>query len=230
MIYNIETLSKSDLFRLIMGIHDHYKIDAIDAGRIIVELGKTELSDQQKRTTKDIANTGYPSGKLWETAIQMNRDKEKDETNEPYGNHLLSGNQKECSDNSADIRLNIVGRVDLESINQRMRPEKKIRLNKVATELNVGIRTIVEFLSKKGHNIEAKPNTKITNQQYDLVLAAFGNERVVKEKSNKKDSIRTGGNRVINIGDNNPKQMSKNAKKKERKRAERRAMMATKDT
>lgn len=107
---------------------------------------------------------------------------------------------------------------------------KNIRLNKVAKELNVGIKTIVEFLGEKGHFVETKPNTRITNQQYDLVLAAFGNERVVKEKSNKKESIRTGENRVVNIGDNNPKPMSKNAKKKERKRAERRAMMATKDT
>lgn len=154
MIYNIETLSKSVLLRLLMGIHNHYQIDGIDDEQIREELDKTETLEREKQIAKDIANTGYLSGKLWEAAIQMNRDKEKDETNEPYGNCLLSGNQKECSDNSADIRLNIVGRVDLESINQRMRPEKKIRLIKVATELNVGIRTIVEFLSKKGHNIK----------------------------------------------------------------------------
>ena len=230
MIYNIETLSKSVLLRLIMGIHEHYQIDGIDDDRIREELYKTETLERGKQIAKDIATIGYSSGKLWEAPTQIIGNKDKDETKEPSDNNHLSGGQEECHDNSSDIHLSSVGRIDLESINQRMRPEKKIRLNKVATELNVGIRTIVEFLSKKGHNIEAKPNTKITNQQYDLVLAAFGNERVVKEKSNKKDSIRTGGNRVINIGDNNLKQMSKNAKKKERKRAERRAMMATKDT
>lgn len=250
MIYNIETLSKSVLLRLIMGIHEHYQIDGIDDDRIREELYKTETLERGKQIAKDIATIGYSSGKLWEAPTQIIGNKDKDETKEPSDNNPLSGGQEECPDNSSDIHLSIVGRIDLESINQRMRPEKKknIRLNKVATELNVGIKTIVEFLAQKGQFVEAKPNTKITTQQYNLVLVAFGNERVVKEKSIQKESIRTGGNRVIlatkNIdnkydannkkeqvednGDNNPKPMSKNARKKERRRAERRAMMATK--
>ena len=245
MIYNIETLSKSILLRLIMGIHEHYQIDGIDDDRIREELYKTETLERGKQIAKDIAAIGYSSGKLWEAPTQIIGNKDKDETKEPSDNNPLSGGQKECQDNSSDIHLSSVGRIDLESINQRMRPEKKknITLNKVATELNVGIKTIVEFLAQKGQFVEAKPNTKITAQQYNLVLVAFGNERVVKEKSIQKESIRTGGNRVIlatikNIannkieqvednGDNNPRPTSKNAKKKERKRAERRAMIAT---
>lgn len=244
MIYNIETLSKGVLLRLIMGIHEHYQIDGIDDDRIREELYKTETLERGKQIAKDIATIGYSSGKLWEAPTQIIGNKDKDETKEPSDNNPLSGGQEECQDNSSDIHLSIVGRIDLESINQRMRPEKKknIRLNKVATELNVGIKTIVEFLAQKGQFVEAKPNTRITTQQYNLVLVAFGNERVVKEKSIQKESIRTGGNRVIlatikNIannkieqvednGDNNPRPMSKNAKKKERKRAERRAMIA----
>jgi hypothetical protein len=35
------------------------------------------------------------------------------------------------------------------------------RLSKVAKELNVGISTIVEFLSGKGVEIDSNPNTKI---------------------------------------------------------------------
>jgi len=244
MIYNIETLSKGVLLRLIMGIHEHYQIDGIDDDRIREELYKTETLERGKQIAKDIATIGYSSGKLWEAPTQIIGNKDKDETKEPSDNNPLSGGQEECQDNSSDIHLSIVGRIDLESINQRMRPEKKknIRLNKVATELNVGIKTIVEYLAQKGQFVEAKPNTRITTQQYNLVLVAFGNERVVKEKSIQKESIRTGGNRVIlatikNIannkieqvednGDNNPRPMSKNAKKKERKRAERRAMIA----
>lgn len=244
MIYNIETLSKGVLLRLIMGIHEHYQIDGIDDDRIREELYKTETLERGKQIAKDIATICYSSGKLWEAPTQIIGNKDKDETKEPSDNNPLSGGQEECQDNSSDIHLSIVGRIDLESINQRMRPEKKknIRLNKVATELNVGIKTIVEFLAQKGQFVEAKPNTRITTQQYNLVLVAFGNERVVKEKSIQKESIRTGGNRVIlatikNIannkieqvednGDNNPRPMSKNAKKKERKRAERRAMIA----
>ena len=46
MIYNIETLSKSVLLRLIMGIHDHYQIDGIDDKRIREELDKTETLER----------------------------------------------------------------------------------------------------------------------------------------------------------------------------------------
>ena len=50
---------------------------------------------------------------------------------------------------------------------------KGIRLKKAATELNVGISTLVEFLAKKGHVVETNPNTRLTADQYELVAAAF---------------------------------------------------------
>lgn len=242
MIYYIETLPKSELFRLIMSIHDCYKIDAIYAEQIKEELYKTEVSNWQNQIIKDNADIGYPFGELRESSTTETDDKEKVETNKPTNSHPLLGEPKECSDHSSDIQLNIVGQIDIESINQRMRPEKKnakrLRLKKVATELNVGIKTIVDFLGKKGHFVETNPNTRITNQQYNLVLSAFRTERAVKENSNKKEALRTGGNRVIiaakrleketdNDGDdggNSPKPMSKNA----RKREERRTMIAEK--
>ncbi len=43
-----------------------------------------------------------------------------------------------------------------------------IRLNKVTRDLNVGITTVVEFLQKKGFTVEANPNTKITDEQFEL--------------------------------------------------------------
>ena len=52
-----------------------------------------------------------------------------------------------------------------------------IRLKKVATEMNVGISTIVEFLAKKGHWVELNPNTRLTTEQYGLVASAFQGER-----------------------------------------------------
>lgn len=48
-----------------------------------------------------------------------------------------------------------------------------VRLSKAARELNVGISTIVDFLSSKGHEVDAKPNTKLEPALYDLVLAEF---------------------------------------------------------
>ena len=46
----------------------------------------------------------------------------------------------------------------------------KIRLNKVLREFNISLERVVEFLSSKGHNIEARPTTKISQIQYDLLL------------------------------------------------------------
>ncbi|MBW7935800.1 MAG: translation initiation factor IF-2 N-terminal domain-containing protein [Flavobacteriales bacterium] len=62
---------------------------------------------------------------------------------------------------------------------------KAMRLSKVAKELNVGIQTIVEFLAKKGHDIQANPNSKIDEDQYELLLKEFHGEKLVKEKSKK---------------------------------------------
>jgi translation initiation factor IF-2 len=57
------------------------------------------------------------------------------------------------------------------------------RLSKVARELNVGISTIVDFLSEKGVEIDAKPNTKIEADVYDLLSAEFQSEKSAKEES-----------------------------------------------
>ena len=49
-----------------------------------------------------------------------------------------------------------------------------IRLNKVTKECNVGLQTAVEFLQKKGFSdVEANPNTKISDEQYQMLVAEF---------------------------------------------------------
>ena len=60
-----------------------------------------------------------------------------------------------------------------------------IRLNKVTRDLNVGIATVVEFLQKKGFAVEANPNTKITDEQYDLLVKEFSKDKDLKQKSNR---------------------------------------------
>ena len=70
------------------------------------------------------------------------------------------------------------------------------RLTKVAKEFNVGMQTLVEFLAKKGHQVEMNPNTKISEEQYDLLAAAFQGERKVKEEADKIELV-TGANRVV---------------------------------
>ena len=60
-----------------------------------------------------------------------------------------------------------------------------IRLNKVTRDLNVGITTVVEFLQKKGHTIEASPNAKITEEQYAELVKEFSKDKNLKKESEK---------------------------------------------
>ena len=62
---------------------------------------------------------------------------------------------------------------------------KATRLSKIARELNVGISTIVDFLHKKGFKIDTNPNTKVTPEQFDLLLQEYSNDLSVKRESEK---------------------------------------------
>lgn len=63
--------------------------------------------------------------------------------------------------------------------------EKAIRLSKLAREFNVGITTLVDFLSKKGHKIESNPNTKVDANLYEVLAKEFGAEINLKKESQK---------------------------------------------
>ncbi|MDR1719387.1 MAG: translation initiation factor IF-2 [Dysgonamonadaceae bacterium] len=58
-----------------------------------------------------------------------------------------------------------------------------IRLINVSRDLNVGLTTIVEFLSKKGFTIEANPNTKINENEYELLVKEFSKDKNLKIES-----------------------------------------------
>lgn len=84
--------------------------------------------------------------------------------------------------------------------------KKGIRLQKAAKELNVGISTLAEFLAKKGHQVEAQPNVRLTDEQYALVEAAFQSERAVKEQADKIEITPSGSNVVIEANPNETKE------------------------
>ncbi|MBQ9253170.1 MAG: translation initiation factor IF-2 [Bacteroidales bacterium] len=65
-----------------------------------------------------------------------------------------------------------------------MSEKKSVRLKQAATEFNIGISTIVEFLAKKGITIENKPTTKIDSTAYAMLEDAFLSEKQKKEKAN----------------------------------------------
>ena len=60
-----------------------------------------------------------------------------------------------------------------------------IRLNKVTRNLNVGLSTVVEFLQKKGFPTEENPNTKISDEEYGLLIREFNTDKNLKLESDK---------------------------------------------
>ncbi len=60
-----------------------------------------------------------------------------------------------------------------------------VRLIKVIKDFNVGLQTVVDFLSRKGHNVEAAPNTKLTDDQYELVSKEFRSDEDARNEANK---------------------------------------------
>lgn len=60
---------------------------------------------------------------------------------------------------------------------------KQIRLSKVVKEFNVGLSTVIDFLAKKGFKIDSNPNTKISEEIYDILVKEYQSEKVEKEKS-----------------------------------------------
>jgi len=75
---------------------------------------------------------------------------------------------------------------------------KTTRLNKVLRELNISLDRAVEHLSKNGHDIEARPTTKISGEVYQVLLDGFQTDKTKKaaskevgeEKRKEKEAIR----------------------------------------
>ena len=59
-----------------------------------------------------------------------------------------------------------------------MTESKSINLLKAAKELNIGIGTAVEYLKENGFEVEAKPNTKISTEMYDVLLRKFQGDKI----------------------------------------------------
>lgn len=72
------------------------------------------------------------------------------------------------------------------------------RLSQVARKLNVGKNTILDFLKEKGHEVDSNPNSKIPQEQYDMLAREFADSAHDKEEASE---LTIGGktdNMVIN--------------------------------
>lgn len=62
---------------------------------------------------------------------------------------------------------------------------KTTRLSKLARQFNVGIHTIVEFLHKKGYEIDSNPNTKVAEDAVQLLEKEYKVDITIKKESEK---------------------------------------------
>ncbi|HLT81017.1 MAG TPA: translation initiation factor IF-2 [Cyclobacteriaceae bacterium] len=64
-----------------------------------------------------------------------------------------------------------------------MAEEKLIRLSQAARKLNVGHNTILDFLEKKGFQVENNPNAKLTPEQFGLLSKEFAASATEKREA-----------------------------------------------
>ena len=104
-----------------------------------------------------------------------------------------------------------------------------IRLSKAMREFNVGRDTIVEFLAKKGFQVNPAPNAKLTEEMYTLLVNEFQGEKDVKNEAKKLGNLSYKGGSVSIESDSyssavaNPtkekiKKIEKRRKQKEKER------------
>ncbi len=79
-----------------------------------------------------------------------------------------------------------------------------IRLKKALTEFNLGLSTALEFLSKKGFQVEANPNAKVTQEMYDALVKEFQSEKTAKEESQKLGGLAFAKKESLVLDENKP--------------------------
>ncbi len=82
---------------------------------------------------------------------------------------------------------------------------KTHRLSRVASELNVAIPTLVDFLGGKGIKLDVNPNTKLEEGHYDLLRQQFAADQSLKEKA-KLSSVVREKRETISLRDTKPQE------------------------
>ncbi|MDR2951514.1 MAG: translation initiation factor IF-2 [Prevotella sp.] len=86
-----------------------------------------------------------------------------------------------------------------------------IRLIRISKDLNVGINSLVEFLHKKGFDVESNPNTKIGSEPYELLVREFGRDldidALLSKREEKKEIIKASEKREEPKAQNEPEEI-----------------------
>ena len=87
---------------------------------------------------------------------------------------------------------------------------KETRLKQVAKELNVGVSTLVEFLNKKGFQVENNPNHRISAKAYDILAKEFSSDVMAKKQMEKQAEMEKERKKAISAENKAKKQNDKN--------------------
>ena len=60
-----------------------------------------------------------------------------------------------------------------------------IKISKVANDLNVGVKTLVEYLQKNNPDVEFNLNSRISDEQCEMLMRAFKTDKDLRDKSDK---------------------------------------------
>ena len=64
-----------------------------------------------------------------------------------------------------------------------MAGNNKHRISKVAAELNVSWKSLIEYLDKKGFEVDNKMTAKISQEMYEILQEEYQSDREAKEES-----------------------------------------------
>ncbi len=64
-----------------------------------------------------------------------------------------------------------------------MSEDKSIKLIKAVKELNIGMGTIVDFLSSKGYKVDKNPNSVLNSDMYSTLVKQFAADKSIKEEA-----------------------------------------------
>ncbi|AHM61310.1 translation initiation factor IF-2 [Flammeovirgaceae bacterium 311] len=78
-----------------------------------------------------------------------------------------------------------------------MAEAKMMRLGQVARKLNIGKDTIIDYLGRKGHEVENNPNAKISEDQYRVLEREFASSAMDKEEAHSLTIGRKGNQNVV---------------------------------
>lgn len=59
----------------------------------------------------------------------------------------------------------------------------RIKISKVANDLNVGVNTVVEFLQRHDVDVENNPNARIDDSSLELLKNEFNNDKTLKKEA-----------------------------------------------